>query len=365
MIQIGLNLNKLHGIKMDKVKRIVTALSGGIPDMVPYMYNTTMRGIQQRIAGHEIDDPTVDGLNISGWIGCPGEEAQVVPLISTIPEVAEILGLDAIQIQIVPPIFAEQRIAGGTTNVTKGLIDSADALAAVRMPDPDDDKLLRSIGDMIKRYKGDFAMGARIRLGAAPSLLSMGLENVAYFYADEDDTLIKTVGMYTDWNRRFNKNLCELDFDFFWAFDDIAFTSNMLISPTMFREIFKENLRKAASTISKPWIFHSDGNYREVLDDIVDLGASGIHPIEKSSMDAQWLKENYGDKLCLIGNIDIDYTLSFGTEEEVDQEVRERIKQLGPGGGYIIADSNSIPDGCRAENVLAMAKAIEKYRRIY
>ena len=156
-----------------------------------------------------------------------------------------------------------------------------------------------------------------------------------------------------------------MDFDFFWAFDDIAYTSNMLISPKMFREIFKENMKKAASAISKPWIYHSDGNYQAVLDDIIEIGASGIHPIEKASMDARWLKENYGGRLCLVGNIDIDYTLSSGTEQEVGDEVRERIALLGPDGRYIISDSNSIPDGCRAENVIAMSKAVESYRHIY
>ena len=124
-------------------------------------------------------------------------------------------------------------------------------------------------------------------------------------------------------------------------------------------------MRKAASTVSKPWIFHSDGNYKVVLDDIIDIGASGIHPIEKASMDTTWLKENYGQKLCMVGNIDIDYTLSSGTAREVEDEVRERIELLGPGGRYIISDSNSIPDFCKAENIIAMASAVKKYRNIY
>ena len=333
--------------------------------MVPFIYNTIIKGVQERIVGHEIGEPTVDGLNITGWIGPPSEGGYISPLLTTVPEVADFLGMDAIQIQVLPPIYAGRAIGNGNAYVTNGLIDSKEALESVRMPDPDDEKLLRSIEEMIKRYKGDRAMGARIRLGASPSILSMGLENLAYFYADEDDTLIKTVGMYTDWSRRLNRNLSEMDFDFFWAFDDIAYTSNMMMSPPMFREVFKDALKKAAETIKKPWIFHSDGNYQAILDDIIELGASGIHPIEKDSMDTRWLKENYGDRLCLIGNIDIGYTLSYGTEQEVDDEVRERIELLGPGGRYIISDSNSIPEGCKAENIIAMSKAIEKYRYVY
>lgn len=78
-----------------------------------------------------------------------------------------------------------------------------------------------------------------------------------------------------------------------------------------------------------------------------------------------YLKTNYGDRLGLIGNIDIDKTITHGTMLNVKREVRERINQLGTGGGYIISDSNSVPVFCKAENIIAMAKNVEKYRDIY
>ena len=350
---------------MNRVGRVITALCGGIPDKVPYMYGSMTKGIQERIIGRTIDDPVADGMNIAGWLGAPGEQAEVVPLLSAVPEVASKLNMDAIEIQILPPLFTEYVTDHGIASLTRGLIDCAEAFAAAKMPDPDDEKLLRAIEDMISCYKGDFALGARVRLGASASILSMGIENLSMFYADEDDTLFKTVEMYTDWSCRMNRNLSELDFDFFWCFDDIAFTTSLLISPAMFREIFKAPMKKAADAIGRPWIFHSDGNYELVMNDIIDLGAYGIHPIEKSSMDTRKLKEVYGNRLCLVGNVDINYTLSSGSEQEVEEEVRQCMDLLGPGGGFIISDSNSIPDTCKPENIIAMAKAVEKYRHIY
>lgn len=349
---------------MDKAQRVTAALTGSIPDKVPFIFNTVMVGVQQQLVGHEITDPTYNGMNNAGWVGSPGEKAEVVPALTVTPEAAGVLGLDAIQIQVLPPIFAGHAVQRGVLCMTEGLIDGKQALDAVQMPDPDDEGLLRAVEQMIKRYKGGFAMGARVRLGASAAINSMGMENIAMFYADEDDTLYKTVELFTGWSRRMNKNLSELDFDFFWCFDDIAFSSNLLVSPAMFRQVFKENMRSAAGTIAKPWIFHSDGNYQSVLDDIVEIGAFGIHPIERASMDTRWLKENYGSRLCLVGNIDIE-TLAVGTAEETQREVRACIDLLGPGGRYIISDSNSIPDGCRAENLLAAARAVEQYRYIY
>ena len=350
---------------MTKAERIQTALRGEKPDKVPFIINVMRQEVQEKILGHKIDAPTYTGMNNAGWLGGVEEKAAVEPALTVVPEVAEKIGLDAIGIQVLPPLFVEWVEKDGTACISSGCIDSADALAKIRMPDPDDEKLLASIDDMIKRYKGDFAMGARIRLGISPSILSMGMENIVNFYAEEDDTLPKTIEMFTDWSRRMNKNLSELDFDFFWAFDDIAFTSNLLISPQMFREFFKDNVKKAASTIGKPWIYHSDGNFRLLLDDIIEIGAYGIHPIEKGSMDTKGLKEQYGSRLCLVGNVDINYILKDAPLEEVRQEVKNCIDLLGTGGGYILSDSNSIPEWCGADNVIEMGKAVEQYRYIY
>jgi uroporphyrinogen-III decarboxylase len=88
---------------------------------------------------------------------------------------------------------------------------------------------------------------------------------------------------------------------------------------------------------------------------------SGIHPIQPSAMDIKQVKAGYGHRVCILGNVDLDYTLTLGTPAEVDQEVKEKIEALAPGGGYIIASANSLPDYCKTENVLAMAQAIERY----
>jgi uroporphyrinogen decarboxylase len=93
------------------------------------------------------------------------------------------------------------------------------------------------------------------------------------------------------------------------------------------------------------------------------LGMTGLHPIQPAAMDINKVKTMYGDKVCIIGNIDLDYTLTLGTPEEVEREVKDRIEKIGKGGGYIISSANSITDYCKLENVWSMAKTIEKYRR--
>jgi uroporphyrinogen decarboxylase len=78
-------------------------------------------------------------------------------------------------------------------------------------------------------------------------------------------------------------------------------------------------------------------------------------------MDIGEVKAKYGDRVAIVGNIDLDYTLTRGEPAEVDAEVKARIKAAGPGGGYIISSANSLTDYCKLENVYAMAAAVKKY----
>jgi uroporphyrinogen decarboxylase len=71
-------------------------------------------------------------------------------------------------------------------------------------------------------------------------------------------------------------------------------------------------------------------------------------------MDREGLKKDFGDRLIFHGAVDNQYTLPFGTVEEVRQEVRDNICILGDGGGYILAPCHNIQPVTPPENVVAM-----------
>ena len=154
--------------------------------------------------------------------------------------------------------------------------------------------------------------------------------------------------------------LCNCGFDFIWIGDDMAYKTGPMISPKLFKEIFLPRFRRIAEKITIPWTYHSDGNLMPILDDLLSLGMSGLHPIEPGAMDIYEMKKRYGDKVCLMGNISVDL-LSRGTPDEVEADVKEHIEKLAPGGGYIISSSNSITNYCKPENIIAMRDAVLKY----
>lgn len=152
--------------------------------------------------------------------------------------------------------------------------------------------------------------------------------------------------------------------DVLWYSDDIAYTNGLLVSPDVLDEYFFPWLKKIgalAKRYNKPLIYHTDGILYDVMERILDCGVDALHPIEPKAMDIGEVKQRYGDRLCLVGNIDVDL-LSRGTEEEVRAMVRQTTEKAGGNGGYCAGSGNSVPEYVRVENYLAMVDEAKKFR---
>ncbi|MBI1792156.1 MAG: nucleoside 2-deoxyribosyltransferase [Acidobacteria bacterium] len=146
--------------------------------------------------------------------------------------------------------------------------------------------------------------------------------------------------------------------------DDLAYSEALIISPKHYREFVFPWYRwcgAIARDRGLAYIFHSDGRLTPVLDDLIGCGFNALHPIEPKAMDIREVKKIAGDRLCLLGNIDLGYTLTRGTPREVEQEVKEKINTVAPGGGYCVGSSNSVTAYVPLENYNAMREAAFKY----
>jgi len=145
---------------------------------------------------------------------------------------------------------------------------------------------------------------------------------------------------------------------------DLAGEETTIISPEHYREFIKPYHKEIVAYAHQKdlkIVKHSDGNIWPILDDFLEVGFDGIHPIQPQCMDIGEVKEYLTGKACILGNIDCRNLLPFGTEEQVEQAVKETIQKAAPGGGYIITSSNSIHPGCKPENYITMVKAAHKY----
>ncbi len=148
--------------------------------------------------------------------------------------------------------------------------------------------------------------------------------------------------------------------------DDIAHNTGLLVHPKHLRKYLFPWYKKIGDVCRDKGlghIFHSDGDCTEVMDDLIDCGFHAFNPIQPKCMDIVEVKKRWGDKLCLIGNLNLDSTLTLGSPEDVRAEVYERIRTIGPGGGYMVASSNSITDFVPLENMKAMIDATFEFGR--
>ena len=149
-----------------------------------------------------------------------------------------------------------------------------------------------------------------------------------------------------------------------WLADDLAYGSGPLFSPDLMRKhLFPwyRRLVEIAHGAGYPMLFHSDGNLWPILDDLIAIGFDALQPIEPQAMDIEALKAAYGERICLVGNIDLGSTLTLGTPEEVREEVRQRIRAIAPGGGYCVGSSNSVTNYVPLDNFRAMVEATFAY----
>jgi uroporphyrinogen decarboxylase len=95
---------------------------------------------------------------------------------------------------------------------------------------------------------------------------------------------------------------------------------------------------------------------------IIDSGIDCLDPIDPlGGMDLGVMKEAYGERLALKGNVDCAALLTFGTVDEVVEATKDALKIGMPGGGYILSSSNSIHSAVKPENYVAMVSTVHKF----
>lgn len=157
------------------------------------------------------------------------------------------------------------------------------------------------------------------------------------------------------------ENMAEMDYvGALWFSDDIAYATGLMTLPDFYRTHFFPFLKRIGDIAKKksvPFIYHTDGLLWDVMDDIIESGATALHPIEPKAMDIKEVRKKYGDRLALCGGIDLDL-LARGTPEEIKAITIDYIESFGKSGGWAAGSSNSITDYVKLENYLAMTQTV-------
>jgi len=144
---------------------------------------------------------------------------------------------------------------------------------------------------------------------------------------------------------------------------DIASNLGPIFSPDFLNTEFFPRLSK----LIEAWhdhgikvIYHSEGDLKPIMDNLVKCEIDGINPCEKRNMSIEYVRSHY-PKLIIWGGIDSFELLPRGTPEDVKREVKEAIN-VCKDGGFILGADGQIHPACKAQNVVTMFKAAREYQ---
>jgi len=137
-----------------------------------------------------------------------------------------------------------------------------------------------------------------------------------------------------------------------FVYGDMAYNTGPFMSPTHYREFLKPYLKQMCDVFHRrgmPVIFHSDGDIRPVIEDLLDAGVDALNPLEaKAGLDVRELAPQYGDRVGFVGNIDVRILMT-NDRERVREEVRSKLAAVMPYRGFICHSDHSVPPGVKLE----------------
>ncbi len=195
--------------------------------------------------------------------------------------------------------------------------------------------------------------------------LLMGYENICYALYDDPGLLGEVFKISNEFFKEAARRSVAAGSVGMWVSEDLGDNQRGFFKLEHYRKYvlppFAELVEEVAG-LGVPVLLHSCGCITSFLDDLAQTKISSIHPLQRTAkMDLRAVKEKYGKRFCLIGNIDSTRTLPFGTTAEVAVEAKEAMDIAAPGGGYILASDHSLHDGIPVENIRELARVGTTY----
>ncbi|MDD2707386.1 MAG: uroporphyrinogen decarboxylase family protein [Verrucomicrobiae bacterium] len=232
-------------------------------------------------------------------------------------------------------------------------------------PDPKASHRLKTLEELVHRYKGRRAICFHHRAAFMWSAYLMGMDNILADFLLEPEKVEIILDKVLNANIALVRRAIRMGAEIVTLGDDYAHNFGPMMSPKIFGHFLLPRLKKMIESIHEEGalcIKHSDGNIYPLLEMIVSAEPDGLNPIEPAAgMDLKTVRQKVGNRVCLVGNIDCSHLLPFGEQKQVRDAVLKAIKDAGGGGGFVLSSSNSIHSACRPENLMTMVRACHEF----
>jgi uroporphyrinogen decarboxylase len=385
---------------MNSRERVLTALNHREPDRVPYdLGGTVVTGIQARAYAR-----------LRKYLGLPEKEIKIIDILQQLAQVdddvMDRLGVDfrnisprstasfKIELKLTPDgrysYFYDEYQVGWRMPVDGGMyydmfehpISGEITAAQVEkyvLPDPHDPSRFEGLREAARKVLEEEQRALVIgNISAGIFELYLWTRGFKDGYADwagNPELANKILRKYSDlqlayWERMFDV-MKGIPIDVVQMADDIAGQNSLLISPRSYRTLLKpyhkEMFDYIHSKTDAKIFFHSCGAVRALIPDLIEVGVDILNPVQVSAanMDSAELKREFGKDICFWGG-GVDTQNAFDlthTPDEVRADVRKRIEDLMPGGGFVFNTVHNIQGNVPPENIMAMWDTLQEYGR--
>jgi uroporphyrinogen decarboxylase len=236
-------------------------------------------------------------------------------------------------------------------------------------PDPTHSRRLEGLKEKARRLREDtdYAVGLEGFSGGLFALPSW-LRGHAQFYTDlalDSQFANLLLDRLLDYEIKLAKHVLDQIgsfVDIVRVSDDLGMENGLIISPDLYRKMIKPRQKKLYKVIKEnsdaKVLLHSCGSIYKLIPDFIEIGMDALNPVQVSTKDMEdtaKLKREFGDRITFWGGgCDTQRVLPFRTPEEVREEVKRRIKDLAPGGGFVFAPVHNIQPDASPEKICAL-----------
>ena len=255
---------------------------------------------------------------------------------------------------------------GRYTEVVHRPLADDTAIAHYRPPDPNRPELYSEAARTIQHFKDDYwIVGVTVTTIFETAIGLRSLEKLVTDFILDPERAEQVLEFPFQFHLAAAKRLTAMGVDMIWIGDDIGTQRSMMISPAHWRQFLKPKLAHFISEVKaiNPAVkvaYHSDGVIDPIVAELAEIGVDILNPLQPSCIDVEKVKKEFGHKLCFWGSIDEQFTLPFGTPEDVRKEVLHRLKTVGKGGGLILAPSHHVQLDTPMENFWAMVNTVKE-----
>lgn len=344
---------------MNSRERVRTALTGGLPDRVPFALGFFGQTLDV-IGGADADEAFQTDLRYAAF-NPPREDDEFLRYLRRLPpdvHVGNLAQLRTYHEWNYHPELGPQRPLSGAR--------SLDDLLNLALPNLTDPQRHAGLAGQVQRWH---AQG--LAVAGSPPHLGGELFETAWRLRGFDEWLIdlKTrpvmanylLDQLTAMTMQSALILAQAGVDILLLDDDVALPNRMMISPAMWRAYLKPRLRDiigAAREVSRDLLvfYHSDGNFTAIVPELVEIGVNVINPVQPDCMDAAAIRAEFGSRLALWGTVGTARGWDHGTPDDIRREVRLRAETLGL-AGLLLAPAYDV-DFTPLDNLRAFAGAV-------